>query len=442
MKPELFFLPYEDRYLLYAPLRSFMAVVNGDTRAAVSRRLENMPLYESERSVIDELEKRGIFSEDFQCPQVDEVFAPTRVTLFPSDSCNLRCRYCYASAETGGHTLQMPVARAAIDLVADNAKKKGHSLFSVGFHGNGEPLTAFDVVCECCEYISSAAESRGLKYAISTATNGVISDERMDWLLAWITDFNVSSDILPDIQNKQRPMADGSGSFDAVDRTIRRLDKAGVQYGIRATVTSESVSRLRETAAFVKVNYPNCNIIHLEPVFQVGRALQTGQTAPEPEVFVREYIKAKDELAGTATRLVYSGERAETLCQCFCSACSNGFTVTAEGNATSCYEICTYRDTRAARYIYGRYDETAGGFAFDDNVLSGLLELQVKNIPFCKDCFCKWHCGGDCAAKTLGAEPVESHAGSARCMINRALTYRQLLQKMGVDVSGREPDFI
>jgi uncharacterized protein len=440
MKPEIFFLPFEDEYILYAPLINFLASVNKDARDAVSRRLEGLPLHAAERGVIETLEKRGLFNDDFQYPQVEEAFAPTRVTLFPSDSCNLRCRYCYASAEKGEHTLSLSAARAAIDLVADNAKKKSHSQFGVGFHGNGEPLTAFDVIAECCEYIGGTAERSGLKYSISTATNGVISDSHMDWLLAWITDFNISSDILPDIQNNQRPLADGRGSFDAVDHTIRRLDKAGVQYGIRATITKESVVRMCEMAAYVKERYPKCNILHLEPVFEVGRALQTHQTAPESKLFVREYIKAKDELAGSKTRLAYSGERAETLCQCFCSACSNGFTVTAEGNVTSCYEICTYRDTRAVRYIYGRFDESAGDFVFDGNTIRELLQLQVKNIPFCRDCFCKWHCGGDCAAKTLGDKALDEHSGSNRCVINRALTYRQLLQKLGIDVS--EPVFI
>ena len=442
MKPEIFFLPYADDYILYAPLKNFLAVVNGDAKDAVARRLNNLPLRETQRNIVEVLEKRGVFSEDFKYPEVDEEFSPTRVTLFSTDKCNLRCRYCYASAEDGGHKLSAIAARAAVDFIAENVKKKKYDKLNVGFHGNGEPFAAFEVVRECCDYIESIAENNNLKYVISTATNGVMSEDRLDYMTAWISDVNVSSDILPDIQNRQRPMADGSGSFDYVDHTLRRLDKAGIQYGIRATITSDSVIRLREMAAFVKDNYPNCNMLHLEPMFEVGRALETHQATPEPKTFVREYVKAQEELSGTKTRVVYSGERANTLCQCFCSVCSNGFTVTAEGNVTSCYEICTYQDIRAKKYIYGRFDEESGKFIFYNEVMSDLKELQVKNILFCNDCFCKWHCGGDCAAKLLGDKPVAEHAGSERCVINRALTYRQLLQKIGDDVLAAEPIFI
>ena len=442
MKPEIFFLSHNENEILYAPLNNFIAVVNEDTKIAVSRKLAGLPLHETQKGVIKELEKRGVFSEDFKIPQVDESFAPTRVTLFPTDKCNLRCRYCYASAEDGGHKLPIPAAKAAVDFVANNAKEKKHDKFAVGFHGNGEPFTAFDVVQEVCEYVSCVSEREDVEYTISTATNGVMTEEHLNYLLAWISDVNVSSDILPDIQDRQRPKADGSGSFEIVDNTLKRLDKAGVQYGIRATVTSNSVSRLREMAVFVKENYPKCNLLHLEPMFEVGRALKTNQSTPDPKIFVREYIKAQEELNGTGIRLVYSGERVNTLCQCFCSVCSNGFTVTAEGNVTSCYEVCTYQDTRANRYIYGKFDESIGKFAFDKNVIKNLMELQVKNIPFCKDCFCKWHCGGDCMAKSLGSKSLSGHEGSERCVINRALIYRQILQKIGEDVSGIEPIFI
>jgi len=442
MKPEIFFLPHNENEILYAPLNNFIAVVNEDTKIAVSRKLAGLPLHEAQRGVIEALEKRGVFCEDFKTPQVDKGFSPTRVTLFPTDSCNLRCRYCYASAADGGHKLPIPVAKTAVDFVAANAKEKKRDQFAVGFHGNGEPFAAFDVVQEVCEYVSHVSDREGIKYVISTATNGVMTEEHLDYLLAWISDVNVSSDILPDIQDRHRPKADGSGTFEIVDNTLGRLDKAGVQYGIRVTVTSNSVTRLREMAAFVKEHYPKCNLLHFEPMFEVGRALITKQSTPDPQIFVREYIKAQEELAGSGIRVVYSGERANTLCQCFCSVCSNGFTVTAEGNVTSCYEVCTYQDARAKRYIYGHFDEKSGQFAFDEDILKSLLTLQVKNIPFCKDCFCKWHCGGDCMAKTLGIKSLSGHEGSERCKINRALIYRQILQKIGEDVAGTDPIFV
>ncbi|MDR1540445.1 MAG: hypothetical protein LBU32_21090 [Clostridiales bacterium] len=440
MKPELFFLPNGENDILYAPLRRFIAEVSSSVKNAVAAHMNGLALDESQNKVIGILKDKGVFDEA-EPPKIEEEFCPTRVTLFPTDFCNLRCRYCYASAAEGGHRLPMNAARAAIDLISENAKKKGYSQFSLGFHGNGEPFMAQDIMQECCEYAAGIAEKNNVRCQFSTATNGVLSDSDLDFLLAWIADVNVSFDILPDIQNRQRPTAGGGGSFDRVSHTLSRLDAAGAQYGIRATITTESVTRLREMAAFAKEHYPKCNVLHMEPVFEVGRALLTGQSSPPSEIFVREFIKAQNELKGSGIRLVYSGARSNGLYASFCSVCRNGFTVTAEGNATSCYEVCTYQDPRAQRYIYGKYDEQSGKFLFDSEKMELLSKLNVSNFSYCEDCFCKWHCAGDCTAKTLGLGSLEQHAGSERCVITRALIYREVLERMGVD-AGIEPVFI
>ena len=53
-----------------------------------------------------------------------------------------------------------------------------------------------------------------------------------------------------------------------------------------------------------------------------------------------------------------------------------------------------------------------------------------KRRPLSEDCFCKYHCCGDCAAKLLGLKPPEEHAGSDRCRITRALTLHQIRKSL------------
>ena len=59
---------------------------------------------------------------------------------------------------------------------------------------------------------------------------------------------------------------------------------------------------------------------------------------------------------------------------------------------------------------------------FDAQRLAALRRLSVDHLPFCQDCFCKWHCAGDCLSKALESSRLERHDGTARCKINRALT--------------------
>ena len=409
--------------ILYAPLKHLSARLNESAIAAVSRRLYGKPLSEEDRDCLRLLEECGFF-EETELP-VNQVQAPVQVTLFPTDGCNLRCRYCYAGAEKRRHVMPLEVGKAAIDLVADNAKKLNYSDFVVSFHGNGEPFFAFSLVQDLCRYAHEAGERVGIKPKLSAATNGVMNDEQLDWLIAWFESANISFDGTEELQNRQRPMADGSGSFPYVHKTLKRLNDAGKSFGIRSTLTASSVEELPKIAAFVLENYPRCSTLHVEPAWEAGRSLVTGERTPEAESFIQKFIEAEELLQGKI-RLVFSAARAENISLAFCAVCRDSFVVTSEGLVTSCYEICEMSDPRACRYVYGAYSPEEKRFVLDDEKRADLHRLTVDNMPGCRDCFCKYHCSGDCAAKLLGLNPPEKHAGSVRCQITRALTLRQI----------------
>ena len=87
------------------------------------------------------------------------------------------------------------------------------------------------------------------------------------------------------------------------------------------------------------------------------------------------------------------------------------------------------------RYIYGAWDADANGFSFDEKKQEELHTLTVDRMPYCADCFCKYHCSGDCAAKLLGLKPPSEHAGSVRCRITRAITLHQIQKKLSEEVN-------
>ena len=435
MKPalDLFVLPDRNRdMILYAPLLQKIAKVNEATIDLVSRYIDEEPISAEEEPVIKILAEHGFFEEAAPLP-ADDVFAPVQVTLFPSDGCNLRCRYCYAAATGVKHIMDPNIARAAIDLVAENASKKQAEDFVVNFHGNGEPFTAFALLQELCVYAQKKSEEINLKLNMSIATNGVLTEVQQDFLLAWFSGVNVSFDGLPDLQDRQRPKADGSGSFYEVDSTLKRLDAMDKNYGIRATLTTESVERLEEIVDFVRTHYKNCRHLHIEPAWECGRCLTTGEQSPEADLFIEKYLNAAQNMKSDQMRLVFSGERYNTITNSFCAVSTGGFTVTTSGYATACYEVCSPDDPRSSKYFFGRYRPESRAFEFDEQKLQALREVKVENMPYCKDCFCKWHCAGDCAAKILGANPPEQHEGSDRCRITRALTLEQIRYELRED---------
>ncbi|NLI21308.1 MAG: radical SAM protein [Clostridiales bacterium] len=427
---ELFELQDEQGFILYAPLQDAIARLNEAGMEAVRRHLSGFTLTREENDVIDLLRPHRFFDEAETPAPYNRTFRPTHVTLFPSDGCNLRCRYCYAAAAGQRHRMDPAVGRAAIDLVRENAQARGETCFAVSFHGNGEPFTAFAELTALCEYAQDEAEKHGLECRFSVATNGVLGEEQLDYLIARFQAVNISFDGLPDLQDHQRPMADGGGSFALVDRTLRRLQEAGVSFGIRTTLTVDSIRRLEEIVGYVAAHYPKCDQLHIEPAWECGRCLITGEQTPDMDEFARRFLRAEDALPPGAPALVFSAARQRLLAGSFCAVSDGAFTVTAEGYATACYEVCTPEDPRADPFLFGRFDPQTGRFAFDGERLARLSRLTVENMPYCRDCFCKWHCAGDCAAKLIAGGDPGAHRGSDRCRITRALTLRQLTRRL------------
>lgn len=429
-RAELFILKDEQGPILYAPFGDKIARINEAAQHAVAKFLEDEALDEEEQAVIQMLEDHGFFVAEPAIPP-EEPFAPTHVTLFPSNGCNLRCRYCYAAAEEVKETMNVEVGKAAIDFVAANAEKNGQPGFSLGFHGNGEPFTASKKVAELCRYAQAVAQEKDLALTTSVATNGVMNADQQDFLLANFSNANISFDGLPELQDRQRPFADGSGSSAQVDETLRRLDASGREYGIRSTLTAQTVDRLPDIVDYVKEHYPNCKQLHIEPAWESGRCVDTGEQTPLEDAFIAAFIEGTRRIGNDGMSLVFSGARQDLVANSFCAVNSGGFTITVDGKVTACYEVCTEGDERHRRYYYGEYDPGQKTFVFDEEKMAELSRLKVENMPYCNDCFCRWHCAGDCVAKVLGLKDPADHAGSPRCKITRALTFNQIQRKLG-----------
>ena len=90
----------------------------------------------------------------------DGQFRPTETTLFLTRACSLRCVYCYASG--GEHPNLMPwqVAKAAVDLVVENAATLGKDSVGVSFHGGGEPTIAWSLLTGMADYARECGTSQ------------------------------------------------------------------------------------------------------------------------------------------------------------------------------------------------------------------------------------------------------------------------------------------
>ncbi|MGH9845574.1 MAG: radical SAM protein, partial [Blastocatellia bacterium] len=435
---ELFTIPLHDnRYIVYAPLRRAAFVANAsvinllaDLKAG-SFDQSNYPATDSDDSLVEFLRRLEILDAPPEQLPITEFSGdpePTSVTLFLTTACNLRCTYCYASAgDTPTKYMPLEVARRGIDFVAANASKRGEPSFEIAYHGGGEPSVNWRVMTESFAYAKQKAAELGLEVRAGSATNGVMSDVQIEWTMANLESVSISFDGLPAAHDKHRLTVLGQGSSHLVMRTLRRFDEAGFPYGLRVTVTQDQIAGLPDSVEFICANFQPSRI-QVEPSYQLGR--WANAPTAETEDFIAAYREAQARAQLYGREIFFSAARLGALTNHFCGITQDTFALSPDGNVSACYEVFSEDNTWAKTFFYGRPDAANSGYKFNLPVLNNLRGQAVQHRDFCKGCFAKWTCAGDCYHKALTVNGVEEFQGSDRCHITRELTKDQILEKI------------
>ena len=430
---EIFVIPLEDAYLVYAPLRQAAFVASGslvnriaDLQAGIS------DLSDPETSrLIEFLTRLEIVDGGSETQPVTHFSGqpkPTMVTLFLTTSCNLRCTYCYASAgDTPKKAMPLAVAQKGIDFIIRNALELGQEEIEIAYHGGGEPTVNWDTLTQSYDYARGRADECGLRLTAAMASNGVLSDEKIDWIMAHLNGVSLSFDGVPAAHDAHRLTVLGQPSSAQVLHTIRRFDEADYNYALRLTVTHDQIGRLAESVAFICSQF-HPRRIQIEPAYQLGR--WSDAPSAETQAFIDQFRAAQVIAQRHGHELHFSGARLGTLTNHFCGITQDSFALTADGNVSACYEVFLESLPRAETFVYGRPDESSSGYHFELPVLDRLREQTVDKHEFCRGCFAKWSCGGDCFHKSLAVNGSGEFAGSDRCHIIRELTKDQILDRI------------
>jgi uncharacterized protein len=232
----------------------------------------------------------------------------------------------------------------------------------------------------------------------------------------------------------QCPLPSGKPSSSAVLQTIRAFDRADFPYGIRITVTATSVELLPQSIEYL-LDQAHPKHIQVEPMYVLGRGRESGLEV-DPQAFIQSFREARPIALQRGVDFFYSGARLDVLADRFCQSCGEGFSLTPQGLVSACYEVPDAGFEFSGQFIIGHYDDRQERYVFDGEKLERLRSHTVEQIPWCRDCFCKWHCGGDCAYKGRHAMVDGQFLGDARCEITHALTLDQVLEK--IEQSGGE----
>ncbi len=432
--PELFTIPFEDHFIIYAPLKGIALLANKTATQWLVHyptnrdSLAKMPLYK-QFADIGILEVEGTTTLPDLPPRGP--YKPTDVILLTTTSCNLRCVYCYASAGTRTIPFPYEIARAAIRFAVTNAIAQGKPVSHLAFHGGGEPTLALPFVKECIDYAREQAAGR-IDVHTSIVTNGYLSQRQAEWLAKNVQSIQVSLDGPATIHNEQRPLQNGGSSFDRVYATIQYLEQEGVpDLLVKATIAQQHVRDMPEIAGFLCENF-SVRRFHLGPVLNNGRSLATGYSQPTVGEFV-QYARKAQEVARSYHREVVVSLAQTTFPKlriAFCGLTDPNFAVSVEGKVTSCYEVIYADDPRARYFHFGQYVPEIDSFTFNDERISALQNRLMPNINRCQHCFARWHCGGDCHIRMFDEITGDEVNPTLdfRCQVNRALIRDELIK--------------
>jgi len=418
MNQSVFIIPYQKNFILYAPLKEIISLINPAAATDLRRRWENKNTSHAET-----------------CTNTADRFpfnnAPLiNLTFILTSDCTMNCIYCYARGGENKEVLSWEtITGVCEDVIERFVQSDPDHQLHVSFHG-GDISSVWPLFQRSVIHIREICRISKIPLSVSAGINGALSLPQQKWFINNIDDATVSMDGFSEIQNYQRPLANQKDSFSIVDQTLKFFDGHNFSYGLRCTVTGHTVSRLEEIVDFFCTNYRTKKIM-TEPMFPMGRGNQLAP--PSTNDFIYHFRKANKIAKRHNVELIYSGARLRTTTSIFCQALDNSMVVTPDGSLSCCYEVFSSNDPASSYFFYGYFDKQRRKLVFNEEKRQRLFSLIDEERKKCQTCFCKYHCAGDCPVKSIFHKISKDEVQFDRCHINRELTKDQLIDALGID---------
>ena len=166
----------------------------------------------------------------------------TNVCLNVTDSCNLKCIYCFVNNQP--HYMDLQVAKDTVDFLYNNYQEKAKLLENVNtpnitFFG-GEPMLMYnEIIKPTVEYAAGAYPSL---FSFNITTNGtLLSKKSIDFFSEHNIPILLSIDGAPETQNYNRPLLNGGESASLVWRNVPYLLERFPYTTFRATIHKDTV---------------------------------------------------------------------------------------------------------------------------------------------------------------------------------------------------------
>lgn len=413
---ELYIIPFKKEFIIYRPLIRLAFIANKKMALYLKEKIAGTcsHSYSDAEKFLDSINFWRDDPDVLDC-SIPE-YKPVKTALLMTGNCNMECTYCYArGGENKNLNLSFSVARTVIDYIYRNASEKKAANFSVSFHGGGEPTMNWETLKETVEY----AKSRDLPCKLSMSTNGVLEDYQKEFIVKHFDSLNISFDGIAEIQEKQRPLRNGKSSFYSVIKTIKEFDIFKIPYSIRITSVPDSFDRLPDSISFI-CEETECKTVQIEPCYVNKRGIYRDPSKSHIKSFTSSFIKAFETGIDYGRHVFYSGARPWLIASSFCLCAEDCLVATPQGDIVTCFEIHDRSHPLFPLFTAGNVTSSVN---VDENKIYEFMDKQKSLRNNCRECFCYWHCGGDCPSRVMAT----GKENRGRCEVNRILTGELLI---------------
>jgi len=321
------------------------------------------------------------------------------IVLWTTGKCNLRCKYCYASAAGAQQDMAWETAAKILDAFADQPVK-------IQFTG-GEPLLNYSLICKIYEYI----QQRGYDALLQMQTNGTLIDrETAQGIKRMKIAVGVSLDGPPAVNEGLR------GGTRQTIQGLQNLAKEGIKVNLNSVVTAQNVQELPELADFA-LYLGNVAGIGFDLLRDAGRAKENISVVSKPtgkqlytalrllaerceynkqqfgiRVVVREIEEAKKRLAAPACSKAY----------CY-AACGRSYVFLPNGDSYPCGSL-----TDNPQYFMGNI--------WEPPIMS--LAIPKQKAGMCDQCSYESFCPGGCPSRLM--VNLDNNGETLDCVLKKA----------------------
>ncbi|MDR2009084.1 MAG: radical SAM protein [Bacteroidales bacterium] len=314
----------------------------------------------------------------------DDVY---EIDILSNFKCNFNCSYCYSAAGRSSKEVDFE----NIEVIIDYLFFSGHPQkrpYKINFSGGGEPLLSFPLIKKTIDYIDEKAKETSYRYSYGLVTNGsLLNSDIIDYIKEKKINLVVSFEVLQELQDLER------GNYHSVASNIDLLLQKDCPFGIRATITPESVPKMGLMVKELATRFPKLGAIVFDTVLSADIFRTPKQLNNYYDQYSFEYWSAKKLGKEIGVKVLCNSMEPTSILRT--RTCQGKIVLTPDGAISSCARVSSPQEDLYDKFIYGEIKNRK--LEIDEIKFSNIMsENNINNRKECQECYARWNCGGGC----------------------------------------------